>query len=234
MSDLLTIRTNVRRNLGEATARFYTTTELNQFIGEAYRKYTLLMIQEGDGYFVDTNYFAIVANDPNIDLTTTDLPFFNVSQFWKVTSFGFNPLKQDEKRFSPNYTYVTGTGDQYMPTWRLKGMNLVLQPTPTFSEAITSTSGLKLDYSYLPDFPNADSDDDFEMDNNFSTVYEPLVELYATIAALESKDGMGGVSDIQSFRDRRVQWEQTFMDTLQREEQADTVSYQGMNYFQYY
>lgn len=230
MSTLGVIRANVRRNLGEDSARFFSNAELNQFIGEAYRKYVILMIEEGDGYFVTTESVPIVLNDPYIDLTALSLPFFNVRQLAKITTFGFVPLKTDQMRFKTNYKYTTGTGDNYLPTYRVQGMNIVLQPTPTYSESVSTSTGLQLEYAFLPTFPDASSADSYEMEANFSPGYEPLIELYATIAALESKDGMGGVSDINSFRDRKNQWEQTFMDSLEREEYPDSVAYIGTNF----
>ena len=70
----------------------------------------------------------------------------------------------------------------------------------------------------------------FEFDEDFNVIYEPMITLYATIAALESKDGMGGVSDIQSFRDRLSKWEFNFLDSLRTDETSDQVTYFGLDY----
>jgi hypothetical protein len=125
---------------------------------------------------------------------------------------------------------IVASGPSFVPTYRLQSLNLVLEPTPQVTEAASSTTGLTLDYYYLPTFPDSSSADSFTFEAQFPTIYEPMIELYATIAALETKDGMGGVSDIQSFRDRRSKWEEAFGDSLTRSEFPDRVQYSGGNY----
>lgn len=239
MSDLLAIRTNVRRNLGEITPNFYTNPELNQNIGEAYRHYSLRMIDEGEGYFETTAFLGFTAQVDAVALGALTPAFFSVSQLYRVLSNGsLNPLRQDDMRFTVNSTILSGNGDMYLPRWKLRGLNLILQPYPQSTEAAYSgsppaTSGLKLDYNYIPAFPTGDSADDFTFDANFPVIFEPLIELYATIAALEAKDGMGGVSDIQSFRVRLAALEETFDASLQRSEYPDRVQYMGTDFRNY-
>jgi hypothetical protein len=57
-----------------------------------------------------------------------------------------------------------------------------------------------------------------------------MIELYATIRAMEAKDGMGGVSDISTFRSTLALKEQVFMDSLNRMETSDRVQYSGTDY----
>lgn len=234
-STLLQIRNNVRRNLGEATSNFYANTDLNYYISVAYKKYTNLMIQEGDGYFVETINLGFTQNDPNIDISALDPPFFSISRLERNTSTGTIPLKASKRRFTPNSTLFSGVGDSYLPTYWEKSKKIVLEPTPQGTEVPTSPTGtsqtgMRLDYNYEPDFPVATSPDSFTFDDNFLVVFEPLIELCATIAALESKDGMGGVSDIQSFRGRLASLEVDFMNSLERTEYPDSVQYMGQTY----
>ena len=230
-SQLSVIRGNVRRNLGETTARFYSDTELNQYIGEGYKNYFKLMVYEGEGYFEVSTYLSLVANQEAYSVAALNPPFFQISALERVLPQGTRPLEQSERRFRPNYTYSVGVGISYIPTFRMQSLNIILEPFPTFSETGgAGLGGLKLDYIYVPTFPSSSSADSFTFDANFSVTDEPLVELYATIAALESKDGMGGVSDISSFRDRLAKLEENFIENLTRYEAPDRVQYSGNNY----
>lgn len=230
MSTLSTIRANVRRNLGETTARFYTDADLNEFVGQSFYFYTVMMIEEGEGYFEATENLAITADTATVSLSALTNTFFKVSALEKNTSNGSIPLIEDERRFHPNFTVVTGTGDAYRPTWKLRGTSIVLEPTPLSTESASATTGLKLDYYYIPTRVISSSSDSTTYDSNFPVIYEPMIELHATIAALEAKDGMGGVSDINSFRGRLEKWEQIFLDSLNRSEFPDRVSYSGVDY----
>jgi len=225
-SQLSVIRGNVRNNLGEATAEFYTNGELNQYIGTAYKQYFLLMISEGEGYFETTTNIDVVANQAAYSVSSLSPPFYSVSAIERYLPNGTWPCREDERRFTPNYTLGINTGYGWLPSYRMRGMNLIFEPTPQFNE----TNALKLEYVYAPTFPSSGSADSFTFDDNFSVVHEPLIELYATIAALEAKDGMGGVSDIASFRNRLAELQVVFMDGLNRYEYPDKVTYAGINY----
>lgn len=222
-STLLTIRNRVRNNLGEITASAYTNAEINQYINEAYQKYTIFMIDEGDGYFETTGDISLVANQDTYNLVSLFSTFFRVSDIRKVTSYGTVPLKWSEKRFVPIYTTGVGSGDLYLPECKMVGNLLTLQPGPQASE----TNGIRIWYNYQPALPTADAD---TYDNNFPTFFEPIIDLYATIACLEAKDAMGGVADIQSFRRRLDQWEKMLQNSLERTEYPDSVQYIGTNY----
>jgi len=230
VSTLGAIRGNVRANLGEATPNFYLNTDLNRYIGEAYKKYSMLMLQEGDGYFQEQVTLPLVAGDPTVDVSALTPPFFSIARLERNTSTGTYPLKASERRFTPNSLILTGVGDSYRPTYRMRGLRIILEPTPQGSEAATSTTGLTLGYNYVPTFPTATSPDGFTFDTQYPVFFEPVIELYATIAAMESKDGMGGVSDIQSFRDRLAAQEKVFLDSLERTEYPDSVQYIGIDY----
>lgn len=230
MSTLGTIRDNVRRNLGEVTPRFYTNAEINQYIGEAYKNYVLIMIDEGEGYFETTTFLNFTANVPTVSIASLNPAFFSVSQLWRMTATGQYPSFEKETRFTPVLNVFAAAGDAYRPTWKLQGLNIILEPTPQDTETGSVSSGLKLDYNYIPTFPSASSADSFSFDAQFPIIFEPLIELYATIAAMESKDGMGGVSDIATFRTRLEQLEKTFKDSLLRSEFPDRVQYSGTDY----
>lgn len=238
MANLGALVLNVRRNL-QATniiteSLLYNSEYLKQFIGEAYAHYAMIMLNEGQGYFETSVDLPITAQVPEIDLSGLDPKFKSVSVLYKRRTMDLYPMKRDERRYQPIYNVGVGAFDTYIPDYNLRNLNLVLVPTPMASEPAGPVGGLKLDYNYIPIFPNFDTDDLFEFDAAFPTIFEPMVVLYATIAALESKDAQGGVSDIQSFRNRLDKWEQDFANSMNRDDSADTIPYDGLNYSFYY
>lgn len=240
MAQLGTLRANVIRNIG-GLGDFYDPQDINVLIGEAYQHYFNVMTMEGAGYFETKVNLNLVGNVESIDLSDPAVldpafPVFKeISSLERNTSLGTFPLRASERRFDNNLTYYRGAGLTYQPTYKMRGMLLILEPSPPSSETVTSvlgvsTTGLKLDYIYVPVFPVFDSPDDFEFNLSFSSVYDPMIVLYATIGMLEGKDAMGGVSDIASFRGRLEKWEQRFIDSLDRTEYPDSVSYSGQQY----
>lgn len=238
MASLGALVLNVRRHL-QATnviteSLLYDSEYIKQFIGEAYRHYSMRMINEGQGYFETSENLAIVAQVPEIDLSALDPAFKSVSVLYKRRTLDLYPLKRNEKRYQPIYNVGVGAFDAYLPDYNLRNLNLVLLPTPQASEPAGPNAGLKLEYNYIPIYPAFDTDDSFEFDAAFPTIFEPMIELYATIASLESKDAQGGVSDIESFRNRLGTWEQHFTNSMDRSDSAEQVNYQGLNYSFYY
>lgn len=235
MSTLAIIRGNVLRNLSDTTLSFYTAAELNQYIGEAYKKYCMPMIDEGQGYFETAVNLSFTSGNPLISLASLSPSFYTISQLERWLSNGSSlPLKFNERRFKINTSIAVSSGDSYIPTYKMRGTNLVLEPTPTATESPATTgqvtSGLLLCYNYVPTFPASDSVDGFTFDSNFPITWEPMIELYATIRALEAKDGTGGVSDISTFRNTLASFEQDFFDSLQRDEAPEAVEQMGMDY----
>jgi len=221
---------NVRIHLGEATQRFFQNSELKHFIGEGFRYYSMIMLEEGAGYFERSDNLGFTAGNEEVSLASLSPAFFSLSQLSRRVTQGTVPLIAAENRFRAKYNIGQGSGDSYLPTYRFRGMNIVLEPEPVSTEAASSTTGLKIEYNYVPTFPSSASADSFTFDTNFSTIYEGNVELWAAIAALESKDAMGGISDIQSLRGRLEKLDNVFWDSLERDEQPDQVDYAGIDY----
>jgi hypothetical protein len=234
-SALSVIRANVRRNLGETTPNFYTNAELNQYIGEAYQYYSMIMLDEGEGYFETHINLGFTSGSPYISVDNMTPPFYTISKLerWLSNSSSV-PLRLNERRFKINTTIAVSTGDAYRPTYNQQGMSIVIEPTPTSTEAPASTgqvsSGLLLWYNYIPTFPVSNSADGFTFDSCFPIIWEPMIQLFATIRAMEGKDAMGGVSDISTFRETLGTWESRFMDSLERDETPESVEQMGMDY----
>lgn len=235
-STLGTLRANVRRNLSDTTAPYYSTdAELNQYIGEAYQYYSMIMIDEGQGYFETTKNLGFTSGNPYISVDGFTPPFYSISKLERWLSNGSSvPMKLNERRFKINSSIAIATGDSYIPTYNQRGMSIVIEPTPTSTEAPSptgqATSGLLLWYNYIPTFPAAASSDSFTFDTNFPSMWEPLVEIYATIRALEAKDAIGGVSDIGTFTKTKEMYEAKLMSSLERDETPESVDQIGMDY----
>lgn len=233
-STLATLETNIRIALQETTANFYSTSEIYTGISNAYKKYSLIMLTKGIGYFVTTTNLSLTASTETISLASLSSTFFSISSLERRISNGTQPLHPDVRRYRPNITTATGSGDSYLPTYKLRGTNLVLEPAPLASETGSATAGLKLDYNYIPTFPTSASSSSFTFDANFPTIYESMVEDYAAIYCLENKDGSGGISDIQTIRNRLDRMEADFMDSLVTDDTPDRVEYSGNNYSSFY
>lgn len=222
-SSLSTLRTQLRNKLAEVTARFYTNTELNQYINEAYKFYTIKMIQLGQDYFKDSGTIDIVANQSEYDLIALFPTFYELSQLLRVIPFGAIPLVPNERRYRPTYTSPSVSGVYYTPTYRKMGINLKIDPEPQFSE----TGGLILEYFYVPTFLSADAD---IFDSNFPSMFEPMITNNAAIMALQVKDASGGMSDTGPFQALLAKQEKLFEDSLIITEYTDSVEYFGNNY----
>lgn len=229
-SQLSVLEGNIRRNLSDPTggvnAPYYTSQEIKQYIGDAYKNYYKILVNEGEGYFETSTNISLVANQALYSLSALSPAFFSIHSLERVNSRGTFPLKEAERMFRPNYSFGIPSGDGYYPTYRLQSLNLLIEPTPQFSES----NALILKYYYLPTFPSASSLDSFQFDDNFSVAFETMIELYATIRALEGKDGVGGVSDMNTFRERLKDQEESFMKVLNRFDYPDDVQYSGQNY----
>lgn len=224
MGTLAQLRQRVRNNLGEPTVvtngRF-TNASIDNHVNEAYRQYQLELIENGEGNLLTKVFISIVANQEAYALPSD---WVKTERLERSLTYGTIPLEYDKRPYATNPSYGITSGSWYLPTYRFRGKNLVLEPTPQFSE----TNGLVHEYAQLqPDLvadggtPHAD----------FLTPWHDLLVLYATIAELEGKEAIGGVADIETFRVRLVAMEQRFRDSMEgRTEQREIVEPYGQRY----
>lgn len=231
MATLAVLIPNIRNNLSELTANFFTNEEIKQYIGEAYRYYFLVMVENGDGYFEVPVNLPLTAGTETIDVSALNPPFHKISLLEKRTSYGDVPLMYKERRFESNPNVFSYSSDFVNYTFKLRGRtNIILEPTPQITEAAGSTTGLRLSYVYIPTFPTQASLDTFEFDSNFPNVYDPMIELKATLMCHDAKDSSGGQSDSNTFRLRLSQFEESFMSNLKLTEMPEEIQYVGLNY----
>ena len=79
MTTLGTITNNVLRNLGDINKTYFTVSEIQQYIGEGYRKFYMEMVKVGGGYFETTTNLPFVANTETIDLSALTPTFKKIS-----------------------------------------------------------------------------------------------------------------------------------------------------------
>jgi len=226
-STLAQLRASTRIVLQETTAEFFTDPEINAGIVRSYQKYTLNLIEDGEGYFESTFNIALVSGQEAYNLETLivapNRPFFSIARVERIVQYGFIPLNPSERRIIPTYNIGTGVGDSYRPTYRMRGMALIFEPAPQFSQA----DAVRLGYYYLPVFPTQDTD---TFDSNFSSIYEQMIIDRAAIFCLENKDASGAIADVATIRTRLADMENTFFDSMARNENPDSVQYAGVNY----
>lgn len=234
-STLAELTANIRLTLQDpVSVGFFSTQSIQAGIAKAYKKYSLIMLTKGVGYFETPRNLSLVAGVETITTTGWDPPFFSIATLERRVSNGTQPLGSDQRRYRPNITTSTGSGDSYLPTYKMRGTNIVLEPAPLSSETGSATEGLFLVYNYIPTFPDSTTDDDFTFDDNFPVIYESMIEDYAALYCLENMDAVGGVSDAATVRNRLAEAEQGFMDSLITDDTPDHVVYAGQNYYMFY
>lgn len=232
-STLSTIRGKVRVNLGETSGQnLYSNTDLNEIIGSSYHKRFLQMVQSGNGYFETYQDVALTSGVDVIDLSALSNTYLRLSQIYKNLPTSRVPIFPSEKRYETQYTANSGGGSYFTDyTYRFRGrLNLILSPVPMVTESASTTTGIRIEYIYVPSFPVSASSDSFTFSDEFSTSFEPLIILDATIKALEVKEISGGISDIDTFRKDRDKLEIDFMNSLKPDEMPQQVVYSGQFY----
>lgn len=236
MAILGTMVENVRRNLQEISPNagnqsLYSSDNIRYAIGVSYKKYSLVMMQEGEGYFEATANLGLTGGVATVSLAGLTPTYFKLSVLRKNTPTGRFPLRSSEKRFTPIDTNGQSSSNYTEFKYRFIGRTTIsLDPVPAGTEAATDTTGLQVEYIYLPTFPLATSLDTFEFDSNFSPIFDPLIEVDATLHMLDMKDGAGAMSDANTFRLLRSQLEEAFISNLKQTEDPDHVTYIGNDY----
>lgn len=225
MSTLVQLRTRVRYNLGEVTGQQrFSDASINANINEAYQQYQLDLIESGEGDFLTRTTINLVANQANYALPAD---WVKTERLERQLTFGTKPLYNDKRLYAINPSYAVFSGDVYIPTYRYRNREIIFEPTPQVSEA----AGIIHEYYALQPILAADN---ATPATGFIEPWQTMLVLYATIAELEGKDAIGGVSDIATFRARLEKAEQKFRDSLEgRSESPQQVEPWGDLYDDY-
>ena len=163
---------NVRNYLGQPNPvnSTWTDNELKEYINEAVRQYFAQIAKNSDGYFTTTTLLSVVANVETVALPTD---CFEVKALYIQRTNGYEILEYRNDITNGFLTTVgTSAGNTYSPLYFFMGNNLVLHPTPNFSQ----TNVLRLDYIQFPDQMINGGD---AMTNQISPVFKQLIEMYA-------------------------------------------------------
>jgi len=224
LSDLVS---KVSSKLGEVVEfEFFTETAIKQALGDSFRFYTMQMVALGTGYFEETILLDITGGVETVSVAALTPPFWKVSLIEKIITNARVPLKPYKRRYETLPLNGVGSGTSYLPTYKMRGMSIVLEPPPRDDELQT----LKLDYVYIPEFPSGSTVDTFQFDEQFPDAYEVNAILRACIKLLEEKDAVAGVSDAATFRQELAALDEIFNSTIAREEIPDDIAYLGIDY----
>lgn len=182
---------NVRNLLGQPNPvnSNWTDAELTEYINEGVRMYFAEVIKNSEGYFMPVPVLLNVVSGAEEVALPAD--FFEVKALYIQRTTGWEILEY-RNDITGGFFNSIGTGtNTYSPLYYFRGNNLVLHPTPNFSQ----TGVLRLDYIQFPDqmFNGGDT-----MSNQVSPVFKQLIEMYAVYKA-KLKQSMVNGTDLTSL-----------------------------------
>lgn len=239
MSDLGTIVEKCRIRLNEITERYFKDTELKLAIGSSYSKYTLDLIEHDCGFFKTTVYIGFEQYNEFLDFSEFELPYYKTEILARIFPTGEQqPIVKQMKRFASNWTSYVAGGFFMFDGYFEKGNGCQLLPVPNFTETpwdeaagTYATSGLRLDYYYMPEFPTFDSEDDFEFDVEFPTILENLIIIDTCInVALLNKSLKGGEMGMDAWYKELGAWEDRLQTYFKKNPGPSVIQPYGTNY----
>lgn len=176
---------NVRNMLNSPNASnsFWTDAELADYLNDAVRLYFSEVVQLNEGQFTTQTDLNIVTDTETVALPTD---CFEVKVLFKKVTNGYIALPYQPSLID-NYTTQGGTSSEaYLPAYQFRGNNLVLRPTPNFSE----TAGLRLEYVQFPETLVNGGD---TLSTQVSPIFKELIEMYAIYKAKLKESMVNGV-----------------------------------------
>lgn len=178
--------TDVRNFLNQPNASnsFWTDQELTEYINDGIRLYFTEVAQANEGYFLSpATDLDITANVEGIALPTDCFELRTVHK--KVTN-GYEILEY-RNNVTDSFTTIGGNNSlTYRPYYFFQGNNLILRPTPNFSE----TAGLRI---YYIQFPETLVTGGGTMTANVSPIFKELIQMYAVFKAKMKESLVNGV-----------------------------------------
>lgn len=187
---LTKLLTNVRNMLGQPNPinSTWTDLELKEYINEAVRMYFSEVIANGEGYFTtSTDPLSNLSIVSGQELVALPADFFQAKALYIQRSNGWELLEYRNNITTGFISIGGGTGSNtYSPYYYFQGNNLVIHPTPNFSQ----TGVLRLDYVQFPDQMVNGGD---SMTNQVSPVFKQVIEKYAIVQAKKKQSMVSGV-----------------------------------------
>ena len=148
-------RARVRQDFQqESSTGFINDTEIDRWLNEGYYKYSVRLMLAAQGFFETTAGLDITNGQEAIALPYNFLSDHSLQKMVRVERVLPTlrvPLKYRKRFDESNPTSGVAGGQSYLPTYDFRGNNLILEPTPAFTEANASqTAGLRIVYAALP------------------------------------------------------------------------------------
>jgi hypothetical protein len=189
--------TNVRNLLGQPNPNnsFVTDAELTEYLNEGARMYFAEVVKNSEGYFnASPMTLDIVADTEEVALP---VDCFEVRGLYITRSNGWEILDYRNNITSGFFTTAGVSSSQvYRPSYYFRGNDLVLHPTPNFSQ----TAALRLEYVAFPDQMVHGGD---SLTNQVSPVFKQLLEMYAVCKAKMKQSMVNGV-DLTSLPQKNL------------------------------
>jgi hypothetical protein len=154
MFHLQEIRDYVRADFNQSDiGSFIQEADIDRWANEGYMKYAHSLMLTDEGYFEQTFSLDITSGKEEIPLPTIfdgRGKHLKTILLERVLATERIPLRFHKRYNEANSTNGGLAGWSYLPTWKFRGNNLILEPTPTFTEAGTATSGLMLTAQVMP------------------------------------------------------------------------------------
>lgn len=151
---LKAIRDYVRADFNQSDiGSFIQEADIDRWVNEAYMTYSRKLMLTSEGYFEQLFPLDITAGQEAIALPTI---FDGRGKHLKTILLErVLPTERIPLRFHRRYNEANSTngglsGWSFLPTWKFRGNNIILEPTPTFTEVATATTGLILTAQVMP------------------------------------------------------------------------------------
>ncbi len=211
---LQALLTSVRTMLNQPkeSNSFWKDVELTEYLNEAVSMYFLECVLNNEGYFTTTSNLNIVSGTETISLPSD---CFQVKNVWKKVTNGYITLNYRNDMTSGYSTEGGSAPESYTPSYEFRANNLVLQPTPNFSE----TAGIKLEYIQFPDQMVWGGD---SMTAQVSPIFKQLIVMYAVYKAKLRESMVNNVATYGAAQTNLGDLYKMFKDTLQRRSRNPT------------
>jgi len=178
--------TNVRNflNSPNPSNSFWTDLELAEYLNEGVRLYAAEIMHTGEGQFTTRTTLNITSSTETIALPSD---CFVVKALRKKVTDGYIILSYHND-IDDSYSTSGGTSaSNYFPYYFFRGNNIVLRPTPNFSE----TAGLEIEYLQMPDVMTSAVD---TLSAQVAPLFKQLIEMYAVYKAKLKESLVNGVA----------------------------------------
>lgn len=191
---------------------FWTDRELTKYINEGIRTYFSELVQLNEGYYIKSVPRDITSGQEEV---TMPADFFAVRSLYKKINDGYVMLSY-QNNLTSGFSSIAGNGSlTYFPSYYFRNNKIVLRDPPTFSE----TSGLLLEYIYLPDSLINGGD---ALDSNVSPVFKQVIEMYAVYKAKMKESLVNGVRVHDVAAENFTALHQQFKETIKNRSKNPT------------